>query len=236
MTSLTTAVPAAADAPDSSGRAVTGAAPRPLAGLRVLDLSDTVAGQFCGKLFADQGASVRLLEPDAGSSTRRWTARGLEPIGTSALFRHLNADKACLVRDGTLEQATALLRRHAAAADVAIIDTAGAPPAWLAEENPELIVCHITPFGATGEYADWRGNELVFQALSGVMYQNGLPGREPLYGAAHRASCAAGAAAFIEATALLLQARPGRRPERRQRRRGRDQHDLQPDHAVRVQR
>lgn len=175
-----------------------------LSGVQVLDLSDGVAGQFCGKLFADQGARVRLVEPPAGSSTRIWTERSPTVPGTSALFRHLNARKACL-EAANLAVGDNRLRELAGQADVAIIDSVGEPSPWLSSANPNLIVCQITPFGPTGRYSERLGSEIVYQAFSGVMYQNGLPGREPLYGMAHRASCAAGTVAFAEACALLLQ-------------------------------
>lgn len=179
-----------------------------LTGVQVLDLSDGVGGQFCGKLFADQGARVRLVEPPSGSSTRTWTERSTTVRGTSALFRHLNGGKACLT-GSDLAAGDDRMRRLAGQADVAIIDSGGKPPPWLADGNPNLIVCQITPFGATGCYSTWLGSEIVYQAFSGVMYQNGLPGREPLYGVAHRASCAAGTIAFIEAGALLLRGAGG---------------------------
>ena len=57
------------------------------------------------------------------------------------------------------------------------------------------VTCRITPFGTDGPLADWRGNELVYQALAGPMYENGRPEGPPLFGVGHRASYAAASSA-----------------------------------------
>ena len=65
-----------------------------LSGLRVVDASNSVAGQFCGRLFADNGAAVVLVEAPDGSKTRRMGP--FAPDGRSTLFAHLNQGKASL--------------------------------------------------------------------------------------------------------------------------------------------
>jgi crotonobetainyl-CoA:carnitine CoA-transferase CaiB-like acyl-CoA transferase len=66
------------------------------------------------------------------------------------------------------------------------------------------VVCSITPFGLDGPFRNWQGSELVYQALSGVMFENGEAGRPPLYGVGHRASYAAGLIGYIQSVAVLL--------------------------------
>ena len=65
--------------------------PSALGGLRVLDLSDSIAGQFCCRMLSDYGAEVILVEPPQGTATRRM--RPLRKSGESILFEHLNIGK-----------------------------------------------------------------------------------------------------------------------------------------------
>ena len=70
-----------------------------LAGIRVLDLSDSIAGQFCTRMLADYGAEVLLVEPPGGGAMRR--ARPVAQDGTSFAFRHLNTGKGSVVLEGS---------------------------------------------------------------------------------------------------------------------------------------
>ncbi len=179
------------------------AAPTALPNLRVVDLSSSVAGQFCGRLFADNGAEVVLVEPADGSPLRRAEPLVFLADGErwSALLWHLNLGKRGLVVDDP--RVAGLI----AAADVVIVDDDRelAPTAAATQ-----VVVRVVPFGADSPLADWRGGELVYQALSGTMHENGRPDREPLYGVGHRASYAAGTHAYVEALAEVLAAAPGR--------------------------
>jgi crotonobetainyl-CoA:carnitine CoA-transferase CaiB-like acyl-CoA transferase len=176
-----------------------------LQGVRVLDASTSVAGQFCGRLFADNGASTVLVEPPDGSAIRR-TGPFL-PDGRggrrSTLFAHLNAGKSSVRIDrrdeGDRRRLSDLTRR----ADVLILDDSDEAPQFDAGAGPRVI-CRIAPFGADSPLAGWKGSELVYQALSGVMYENGRVEGPPLYGVGHRASYAAGVIAYIESLAALL--------------------------------
>src|SRR5580698_878640 len=98
-------------------------APKPaLAGLRVLDATKDVAGQFCGRLFADYGAEVMLAEPAEGSPTR--CAWPLEPGGgaeASFLFRHLNQGKKGCRLPADVAEAASALSALAQDADVVLI-------------------------------------------------------------------------------------------------------------------
>ena len=164
-----------------------------LGGIRVLDTSAGVAGQFCGRMLADYGATVTLLEPREGAATRR--VGPFRADGSSLLFFHLNHGKS-------LDGLSGMLGR-AGTADVVITDDAELGDA-VAASCPTCVVCIVTPFGSDGPLADWRGDEMMFQALSGIMHNNGEYGRKPLYGVGHRASYAAGVAAYNGVLAALI--------------------------------
>lgn len=168
-----------------------------LDGLSVLDASESVAGQFCARLLGDYGADVALAEPRGGSVMRRMGARGID--GETFLFRHLNAGK----RRGIDLDDPAALAAAAATADVIVVGTAAHRDLCRAA-NPSAIVAVVTDFGLDGPLAGWRGSELIHQALSGVMPSNGTAGQPPLYGCGHRASYAAGLAAYCGVLAADL--------------------------------
>ncbi|MCP8940838.1 CoA transferase [Alsobacter sp. SYSU M60028] len=174
-----------------------------LADLRVVDLSDSIGGQYCARLFADHGAEVTLLEPPGGSLVRSAPPLSTTSDGGSFLFAHLNLGKGSIVLDrdgpGAASRLSTLLR----AADVAILP-AGFEPEAVRAANPACVSVSVQAFGGDGPLAGWKGPEIVLQALSGMMVNNGAFGREPLYGCGHRASFAAGLAAYIGATAALL--------------------------------
>ena len=175
--------------------------PTALGDLVVVDLSDTIGGQYCGRLFADYGARVLLIEPEAGSPVRQMAPFSVKD-GASLRFRHLNTGKRSVVLDRASEEGERCFRSLVADADVAIL-----PPGFDAEEiercNPRAVAVTVSAFGADGPLADWQGPEIVLQALSGMMFNNGAYGREPLYGVGERASFAAGIGAYIGALAAL---------------------------------
>jgi len=169
-----------------------------LGGLRILDLSGGIAGQYCGKLLAGFGADCVLAEPPAGTPTRALGPRLTRgPAATrSALFRHLSQGKSALVTDPAGQRVRAL----AALADVVIRDETAPLPGAL---GPATIECVVTEFPGSGPYAGWQGSEMVHQALSGTMYATGRPDREPLYGTGYRGYYACGTTAFISVLAAL---------------------------------
>lgn len=175
-----------------------------LRGIRVADLSSSVAGQYCGRLLADYGAHVELRErSDAPSQARTQSLPddGL-PEGESFVDFHLNRGKtARTVRPDRVaeELATAI-----ADADVVIVDERTAALFGEVPAREGRIICSITPFGAdSGEAGAQVGNELVYQALSGTMYLNGDVERAPLYGLGNRASYAAGTTGYIQILSCL---------------------------------
>jgi crotonobetainyl-CoA:carnitine CoA-transferase CaiB-like acyl-CoA transferase len=176
--------------------------PEALQGLRVLDLSENVAGQFCGRMLADYGAEVTLIEPPGGSAVR--SIGPFDPAGQqdSLLFFHVNLGKRSLVLDATTATGRALLLRLAGKADVAIVGR-DADVEALHAANPNCVICVVSPFGRDGPWRDWHGTEMIYQALSGMMNHNGVSTREPLFGCGQRASHAAGIASYIAVLAAL---------------------------------
>lgn len=179
-----------------------------LSHLCVVDYSDTLAGQYCARLLADYGASVMIVEGPQGSPVRR-----LPPFsdqGDSLQFFHLNSGKASYLLDRTRPQDLERLDQLMAAADVIVL-----PPDADADEvsraHPACAAVQPSLFGSDGPRAGWQGPEIVLQALSGMMHNNGSAGREPLFGTANRAALASGVGAFIGAlTALYAREEIGR--------------------------
>lgn len=175
-----------------------------LSGFRVLDLSDSIAGQFCCRMMADFGAEVTLVEPPSGSPIRRMPPFDPAQDGAdSLLFFHLNLGKGSITLDRTTDQGRAKLLELVKSADVVVVGV-DADRAALQKANPACIVTLVSDFGDDGPFKHWRGSEMIFQALSGMMHVNGSPDREPLYGVGHRAQCAAGVGAYIAILAALF--------------------------------
>ena len=176
------------------------AAPAPLDGVLVLDTTQSVAGQYAGRLLAMHGATVVLVEPPGGTPTRGMAPR--EPDGPdSYLFRHLNQGKASVIVDRSRPAHVDLLRDLLDRADVLLHDRGAGGP-----RDDRLIACAIGDF-PPGPYEDWRGTEMVHQALAGVMNATGAAGRPPLYGIGHRAAYATGTTAYISVVAALYERR-----------------------------
>ena len=175
-----------------------------LSHLTVVDASNSVAGQYCGKLLSDWGAETILSEPPGGTPIRH-TGPFSVIDGESLLHRHLNVGKRPIVSvEGN--SLPALCRN----ADIALLDV-GADHAALREDNQKLVTCTISDFGEDGPRRHWKGGEMIHQALSGVMYRNGDPSREPLYGCGWRVHYVTGAAALSAVlAAIIARARTGR--------------------------
>ncbi|MQW61582.1 hypothetical protein GHK33_02390 [Sinorhizobium meliloti] len=168
--------------------------------LRVVDYSDTLAGQYCARLFADYGAAVMLVEGPEGSPIRR--SAPFSRSGDSLPFFHFNSGKSSYVLDRGDPGARGQLDLILAAADVIVL-----PPEGNADEisqsNPNAIVVQPSSFGGDGPRAEWQGPEIVLQALSGMMHNNGAADREPLFGTGNRAKVASGIGAYIGALVAL---------------------------------
>lgn len=180
-------------------------AKRPLAGVKVMDASESIAGQYCTRLMADAGADVYLVEPPRGSRTRWmgpfWT-NGTR-LDDSVLFWNLNCSKKSITLDLSQKTGQRLFERILTGSQIAVVSrsTAGAQAAAEAAGAPWF--CWVDEFERTSAYGYWTGSEMVHQALSGIMYENGAADERPLYGCGHRAYYAAGTTAYIVSLAVL---------------------------------
>src|SRR5277367_5103717 len=117
-----------------------------LTGFRVVELAESVAGEYCGKLLADFGAEVIKVEaPGCGSPTRAMTpvfGDGAEREG-SALFAYLNTNKHSVDLDATSLAGARRLHELIGSADAVIDDRTAS---W-ADRHPSVVFCSITPFG-----------------------------------------------------------------------------------------
>lgn len=171
-----------------------------LAGIRVLDLSDSVAGQFCGRMLADYGAAVTLVEPPAGSPLRR--AAPFHPDGDSLRFFNLNTGKDSITLDHTTRSGGMLLTELVREAD-AVIAGPGLDRTALRQANPRVVTALVSDFGDDGPFRNWQGAEIIHQALSGAAHRNGTAGQPPLYGTGDRAAYGAGVGAYVAILAAL---------------------------------
>ncbi|NIM40719.1 MAG: CoA transferase [Hydrogenophaga sp.] len=157
----------------------------PLAGLRVLELSQIMSGPTCGLLLADLGAEVIKIEKLPGGDDSRGY-RDPQVNGVSAPFMMLNRHKRGLALNLKLERGQQVLKRLVERADVLVenfrlgtMDKLGLGYDALAAINPGLIYCAITGYGRTGPYADKGGFDLIAQGFAGLMSITGEPGRPP---------------------------------------------------------
>jgi crotonobetainyl-CoA:carnitine CoA-transferase CaiB-like acyl-CoA transferase len=156
-----------------------------LAGLVVVELAHTLAGELAGGLLADLGATVIKVEPAAGSPTRR---RGPALPGEDSLyFQTENRGKYSVQAELAHLSGERWLARLIACADGLIedlgpgqLESAGLSPSDLERRNPRLAVLRISPFGQTGPLAGERGDDRIAQAFSGVQFTTGFPDRAPM--------------------------------------------------------
>jgi crotonobetainyl-CoA:carnitine CoA-transferase CaiB-like acyl-CoA transferase len=157
----------------------------PLAGLRVLEVTQIMSGPTCGLLLADMGADVIKIEKLQGGDDARGY-RDPQVGGVSAPFMMMNRNKRGLALDLKSPKGRALLLKMAKNADVLVenfrggtMDKLGLGYEALKAENPGLIYCAITGYGRTGPYADKGGFDLIAQGFAGLMSVTGEAGRPP---------------------------------------------------------
>jgi crotonobetainyl-CoA:carnitine CoA-transferase CaiB-like acyl-CoA transferase len=157
----------------------------PLAGMRVLELAQIMAGPTCGMMLADMGADVIKVEKLPGGDD----ARGYrEPRvnGVSAPFMIMNRNKRGIALDLKKPQGREILLRMIANADVltenyrpGALDKLGLSYGVMAEVNPGLIYCAVSGYGGNGPLAGKGGFDLIAQGFAGLMSITGEPGRPP---------------------------------------------------------
>lgn len=186
---------------------------RPLAGIRVVDLTQVYSGPYCAFLMAQGGAEVIKIEPPAGESLRQRNARP----GAGAPFAMMNAGKRSMTLDLKAPEGKAILTRLIATADVllenyrpGVLARLGFDPETIRKINPRIICGSISGFGSSGPYRDYPAMDLTVQAMSGVMASTGMPDGAPLKAGAAVADLAAGTHLYSAVmTALFHRERTG---------------------------
>ncbi|HVL55457.1 MAG TPA: CoA transferase, partial [Burkholderiaceae bacterium] len=158
----------------------------PLAGMRVLELAQIMAGPTAGIMLADLGADVIKVEKIPGGDDAR-SYREPRVNGESAPFMMLNRNKRGIALNLKDPRGVQVLLRLAANADVLLenyrrgtMEKLGLGYDALSRVNPGLIYCSVSGYGRTGPYADKAGFDLIAQGFSGLMSITGEPGRPPV--------------------------------------------------------
>lgn len=158
---------------------------QPLAGIRVIELGQLLAGPFTGTLLGYFGAEVIKIEPPGGDPIRGW--RQLDDTGTSWWWRSLGRNKKCVTLDLKQPQGVALARQLMEGADVVIenfrpgtLENWGLGPDDFRETAPQLIYARISGYGQTGPWAHKPGYASVCEGVGGFRHVNGFPGGRPV--------------------------------------------------------
>ena len=169
---------------------------KPLAGLRVVDMTAAMAAPYCTLNLADLGADVIKVEPPNGEEMRHGAVRR---NGHSATFMAMNRDKRGIVVDLKRPEGVAVVHRLVRTADVFVqnyrpgaAERLGVGWEALRAINPRLVYCSISGFGCTGPYAARGGYDLIAQGMSGVMSVTGDEDGSPAKAGVPIADLAAG--------------------------------------------
>jgi formyl-CoA transferase len=165
----------------------TASRPLPLTGVRVLDISQVMAGPYACMLLADLGADVVKIEPPNGGDQTRG-AMGFKMKGPDSMgFLNMNRNKRSVTLDLKSDAGKQVLYRMAKEADIlvenyrpGVMKRLGIDYDTLAEINPKLVYVSISGFGQSGPWSQRPGFDLMAQAMSGVMSVTGYPGGAPV--------------------------------------------------------
>ena len=159
--------------------------PNALAGLRVVEMGQLIAGPFAGKTLGDFGADVIKIEaPGTGDPLRNWR---LIQDGTSVWWQVQSRNKRSIALDLRNPEGQGIARELIAKADVLIENfRPGTMEGWgmsyeaLSKNNPGLIMLRISGYGQTGPYRDLPGFGAIGEAMGGLRHLTGEPGRVPV--------------------------------------------------------
>lgn len=154
-------------------------------GIRILDLTNNLAGPITTAMLADFGAEVIKVEkPVFGDDSRAWP---VQIGGASSLFVQANRGKKSIVLDFKEESDMEILRKLIKITDVlvesfkpGVMSKLNLTYDELCKLNPNIIMCSVSAYGQTGPYRDRPGYDLIAQAMSGVMDINGYPDGPPM--------------------------------------------------------
>jgi crotonobetainyl-CoA:carnitine CoA-transferase CaiB-like acyl-CoA transferase len=157
----------------------------PLTGLRVIELGQLIAGPFASKILAEFGADVIKVEPPSGGDPLRgWR---LIHEGTSVWWAAHARNKRSLTLDLRTPEGQVIIRQLASDADILIENfRPGAMEKWglgfkdLHAINPKLIMLRVSGYGQSGPYRDRPGFGVIGEAMGGLRYLSGEPGRPPV--------------------------------------------------------
>jgi crotonobetainyl-CoA:carnitine CoA-transferase CaiB-like acyl-CoA transferase len=156
---------------------------KPLAGIRVIEMANFIAGPLCGTLLGDMGADVVKIEPLNGEMGRQ-----TPPIrnGESVSFAALNRNKRSLALDLKRPEACEVILKLAAKSDVLLeanrpgaMDKLGLGAEHVKAVNPRIVYTAVSGFGQTGPDRRRAGVNLIIEAFSGVLSVTGEPGKMP---------------------------------------------------------
>jgi len=157
---------------------------RPLDGLKVLELGQLIAGPFAAKILAEFGANVIKVEPPAGDPLRKWRYIHED---TSVWWAAHARNKRSITIDLRQPEGQELVRMLAKEADILIENfRPGAMEKWglgfkdLHAINPKLIMLRVSGYGQSGPYKDRPGFGVIGEAMGGLRYLSGEPGRPPV--------------------------------------------------------
>jgi crotonobetainyl-CoA:carnitine CoA-transferase CaiB-like acyl-CoA transferase len=185
--------------------------PTLLQDIKVVDLTQALAGPTCSMYLGDMGADVvKIEQPGIGDVCRGWGPPFVE--GESAYFLSTNRNKRGVALDYTKPEGLAILHRLIDQAAIflvnlprqASLDKYGLSVEACQARNPRLIHVSITGFGRSGPYADRSGFDIIAQAMGGLMELTGEPGDPPMRFPMAMADFAAGLYALISVLAALL--------------------------------
>lgn len=188
-----------------------------LDGVRVIDLTTSIAGPYATMLLADMGAEVVKVErPEVGDDALAWGPPFLD--GESLWFASVNRSKKSVALDFSNNEGIDVLHRLVRTADVVIVNFAPRVAKKLKVDvdtlralRPDLIYVSITGFGLTGERSDWTCCDLTAEGYSGIMDITGEAGGEPQKVGAPAADMLAGQdAAFAGVATLFDRQRTGK--------------------------
>ena len=155
-----------------------------LHGIKVLDVTQVMAGPFCAMLLCDMGADVIKIEPPGGDTTRHW---GEHPGTDSAAFNAVNRGKRGVVVDLKKPEGAEIVKRLALSCDIfienyrpGVMKRFGLDYPSLRAENADVIYASISGYGQTGPAAHKGGFDLIAQGVSGIMSVTGESGRSPV--------------------------------------------------------
>lgn len=186
-----------------------------LSSVRVLDLSEGIAGAYCSKLLVDAGAECIKVERTTGDPLRKWSASG-SPIGAlgGALFRYLHTSTQSVVADLSLAEDRGVVLNLASRADVVIVsavpgtlEALGLGYEDVAQRQPGVVYVAISPYGYGGPWHGRPANEFTLQAECGSTGSRALPENPPLSAGGRVGEWIAGSFGAAAALSLYMRAR-----------------------------